>query len=141
MNAATVTLRTLDLLANALMNDDFDLYEKHMLLPLTLITDSANLCVATSDDLEEGFDAFLSSLQAKGVMGITHVLETARYSATDEVEGAYVMHFVSAGEPAVPPFRCRMTLCKVGEIWKASHMMVEIQNARWPIMISHTEGP
>ncbi len=139
MNTAGLLQSTLDDLSKAVCTDDFALYEKHVLLPFNLVTDRANLYVTTLQDLEEGFDAFVCGLQAKGATSMIRLVETAHFTARGDIHGTYVTHLMGGGLPVAPPFRSEVTLRNVDGIWKACTISNSMQNASWPIMIPQIE--
>lgn len=133
----TAILQTyLDDVADAVMNERFELYCARIQLPLNIVTSSANLRIDTIEDLQDGFDDFTEMLQGYGVTRMVRTVNVAKFEANDRIVGIYQTRLMDASRQVLPEFHSKMWLCRYDGIWKAIRIHNTTNEARWPLLLS-----
>lgn len=116
------------------MDGDFGGFANHMVVPFTLVTASANLSVATLDDLQDGFDDFVSMLEDMNVTALLRKVIDAQFISGSMINGTYSTVHLCGDAVVVPEFYSRIWLRHIDGIWKATEIRNTTRNERWPII-------
>jgi hypothetical protein len=141
MPAMQLVQSYLDEIGNAVLVGDWATYRNHVILPFTLITETATIVVTTEEDLRAGFDSFHAMLQFQRITQYIRLVETAVDLSDTLISGRYVSHFMAGAHRIVPPFRSTMTLRLVGNSWRAVAIVNSISNMQWPIQVPRVDKP
>ncbi|MGO4907751.1 hypothetical protein ACEN2J_05395 [Pseudorhodobacter sp. W20_MBD10_FR17] len=153
MDADEILQEYLDVISDAVMAQDWEAYQGKIMLPLQLITHTANINVATPEELRAGFEAFCQTLQMQKVTHYVRLVETAKRLDQDLITGRYVSHLMAGAHRILPPYTSQMTLRRHGGVWRAVSITNSLANSRWPFVgiqvaetdptaeISPNEGP
>lgn len=125
----------LDVVAAAVMENDWDAYSRHVCLPFHLVTHTANITVSTQTDLRKGFDDFRNTLKSQHITDYIRLVETASQLDPDLITGQYMTHILAGSQRVIAPFRSSITLRLIGNQWRAASITNALANSRWPISI------
>lgn len=137
MGANEILQGYLDFISDAVMAQDWDAYQGKIMLPLQLVTHTANINVETPEDLRAGFEAFCQTLQMQKVTHYVRLVETAKQLDQDLIAGRYVSHVMAGAHRILPPFTSEMTLRRQGGVWRAVSITNALANSRWPFVGIH----
>ena len=134
MLATEILQSYLDKMGKAVMDERFEAYAAGVRLPLNLMTSSANLTIATLDDLIDGFDDFCDMIQSQGVTYMVRLVHEARFAGPAEIVGVYQTDLLKGTRPVVPTFYSKMWLGCFDGVWQATKIHNTTRTARWPIL-------
>ena len=126
----------LDDLGHAVMSEQFEAYAARIQMPLRILTSSANLNIATIEDLEDGFDDFIAMLQSYGVTSMIRTVQAAVFQGTDHIVGVYDTRLMNERQQVLPTFHSKMWIGCYGGVWKAIKIHNTTKAARWPILLT-----
>ncbi|WP_146038084.1 hypothetical protein [Tabrizicola aquatica] len=133
----TAILQTyLDDVGHAVMSEQFEAYAARIQMPLRILTSSANLSIATLEDLEDGFDDFVAMLQGYGVTSMIRTVRAAVFQGTDHIVGVYDTRLMNENHQVLPTFHSKMWIGCYGGVWKAIKIHNTTKAARWPILLT-----
>ncbi len=139
MLAHDVLQSYLDDMGMAVMNDRVEDYIARVQLPLSIVTSSARLTVATVADLEEGFDDFTDMLLAHGVTEMRRTVHAASFLGNDHIVGVYETRLMAGDRLALPIFHSKMWIGCYDGVWKAIKICNTTKDTRWPMLLTRLE--
>lgn len=134
MSAKATLQAYLDTVSKAVMEDDFDTFLAHVALPFQLVTEVTTLVVTSPDDLEAGFDNFVSLLATHKVTDYIRIANAAVELHGALISGRYTTHMLANGQRVLPQFSSQITLRRDGDLWRAVTIAHPSKNARWPLI-------
>ncbi len=130
---ATVFLQDwLDRMGDATLRGDWEGYSPGIRLPFRLLTETAEITVATEADLKRGFEGFVASLHSQRVSDYIRLVTSAKLTG-DRLDGTYVTHVLAESVRVLPRFESAITLQRDGTVWRAIFISNTLNNDRWPI--------
>jgi hypothetical protein len=132
MDATRLLQDWLDQMGDATLRGDWDGYVHHVHLPFRLVTETADLTVASQAELRRGFDGFVAALRSQRVSDYIRLVTSATL-AGDRLDGTYVTHVLAESVRVLPRFESAITLERSGTIWRATLIANSLNNDRWPI--------
>ena len=134
MRATSILQNYLDDLGHAVMTERFEDYASRILLPLNILTSSANMTVSTVADLEDGFDEFCEMILSLGVTDLIRAVKVARFHGNDHVVGIYETRMLNGRRQVLPSFHSKMWIGTYDGIWKAIKIHNTTKDAHWPML-------
>lgn len=126
----------LDDLGKTVMREDFDAYVARIQLPLRIITSSASLKVATTEDLKDGFDAYVEMIQSYGVTDMARTAHAAVFQGNEHIVGVYETRLMNDTRQVLPTFHSKMWIGCYGGVWKAIKIYNTTKETRWPMLLT-----
>lgn len=136
MRASTILQSYLDEMAKAVMNEWFEDYAAGIQLPLSILTSSASITVATRPDLEDGFDDFVAMIRSHGVTHMDRKVQAATFQGNDHIVGVYETRLMADEKLALPVFHSKMWIGSYDGRWKAIKIHNTTNEARWPMLLT-----
>lgn len=133
MNPLTIYQQALNLVSDAVLAGDFDIYADQIDLPYLIHTETARHLVTTREDLRPTFVALHQALMAEGVTHYERVAREADYVQRDRIEGWHHTHLISNGERVNYPHVSRHAIVRRGDRWLFSEAHYPIRADRWPV--------
>jgi len=134
-DAESILQTYLDRMADAVMHDDWHDYRAGVILPFHLVTHSANITLATEEDLRATYDGFRQTLQVQRVTDYIRLVQTAKQIENDLISGSYITHLLSGGQRLLDPFTSQITLRRHDDAWRAASITNALSNSRWPLLL------
>jgi hypothetical protein len=126
----------LDDVGKTVMMERFDAYAARIQLPLRIITSSASLKVATTEDLKDGFEAFVEMIQSHGVTDMVRTAHAAVYQGNDHIVGVYETRLMNESRQVLPTFHSKIWIGCYGGVWKAIKIHNTTKETRWPMLLT-----
>lgn len=126
----------LDVIATAVMTNDWDTYRLGVIMPFHLVTHVANITVSTEQDLRAGFDTFRQTLLVQRVTDYIRLVESAKRVDEDLITGGYTTHLLSGGHRLLDPYASQITLRRQEGAWRAASITNALANSRWPLLLN-----
>ena len=121
----------LDAIVDGSRARDFEAFERHMALPLTVILPGGTLTVADAADLRAGFEGDLAALDGHGVTDYVRVATSMTWVGPSLAAGAYDTHLLRNGQRVVEPFASVAMLRREDEAWRLASVMHAMAHDRW----------
>ncbi len=126
----------LDDLGNIVMREKFDAYVARIQLPLRILTSSASLKIATTEDLKDGFEAYVEMIQSYGVTDMVRTAHAATFQGNEHVVGVYETRLMNEDRQVLPTFHSKMWIGCYGGVWKAIKIHNTTNETRWPMLLT-----
>jgi hypothetical protein len=136
MLASTTLQSYLDDMGRAVMAERLEDYVARIQLPLSILTASASLTVATLDDLSDGFDDFVDMLHSHGVTEMVRTVQAATFQGNDHIVGVYETRLMAGEKNALPVFHSKIWIGRYDGVWKAIKIHNTTNEARWPMLLT-----
>lgn len=136
MHPILILQEYLDHVGTAVMSERFEDYAARIELPLRILTSSANISVASREDLEDGFNDFCEMLQSLGVSQMVRKVIHAGFQGTDHIVGVYETRLMDGARQALPTFHSKMWIGIYDGTWKAIKIHNTTNDARWPMLLT-----
>jgi hypothetical protein len=136
MRADKILQAYLDQMGQAVMNEWFEDYAARIQLPLSILTSSASMSVATRADLEEGFDDFVEMIRSQGVTHMERTVQAATFQGNEHIVGVYDTRLMAGDKLALPVFHSKMWIGCYDGRWKAIKIHNTTNEARWPMLLT-----
>jgi hypothetical protein len=130
----TILQTYLDEVGKAVLTERFETYCTLIQLPLSILTSSANLTVATVDDLQDGFDEYCDMMRSLGVSDMVRTVKTARFQGNDHIVGIYETRLMDGPRQVLPTFHSKMWIGCFDGVWKAEKIHNTTKDGRWPML-------
>ena len=140
MNAHAILQDYLDRLSTAVLEGDFDTYADGVALPFTLVTAQKALVIDTSQDLQDGFDAYHNMLKSQNATDMIRIVERAERRSETQIAGRYSTNILAVGNRIFDPFQSDMILENQAGDWRAIWISNDMRDARWPIHVPALDG-
>lgn len=135
MRAEAILQDYLDILADAVLRDDWETYASRVRLPFQLITERAAIQVLGEDELQDGFDAFVDMIRSQRVTHYVRTVTSAAQLSATAISGTYTTEILADGKRVVQPFQSRIIVRLRDGIWQATSISNNIMNPRWPVLL------
>lgn len=135
LDARALLQQFLDETSRAVLDGDWDLYRRRVILPFTLVTRTATIIVEDEDRLRMGFDSFNQMLALQRATHYIRRTEAATLLDPNLIAGGYTTHIFSGGLLIVPAFRSQVTLQLRDGLWRAATISNALVNERWPVLV------
>lgn len=132
MNPLDIYQRALDIVSDAVVQGDFDLYAAQIDLPYLILTYNGRHLITKVEDLRATFETLSRGLAMRGVTHYERVAREADYVGRDRVEGRHFTHLIVHGERILQPKAVRHTIVQRGERWLFSDTCYPIDAPIWP---------
>jgi hypothetical protein len=132
MEATAFLQDWLDRMGDATLRGDWQGYATGIRLPFRLLTEAAEITVATEAELKRGFERFVASLHSQQVTDYIRLVTSATL-ADNRLDGTYVTHVLAQSVRVLPRFESAITLHRDGTAWRATIISNTLNNDRWPI--------
>ena len=139
MTASAILQGYLDQIGSAVMQERFEDYAAMVDLPLNILTSSANLTVATFDDLSDGFDDFVAMMHSYDVTDLIREVKVAGYLDSGQIVGVYETRLMNGPRLVLPTFHSKMWLRHRDGAWKAHKIHNTTNEARWPMLLTRLD--
>jgi hypothetical protein len=129
----------LDLLSDAALNGDTDVFRRYICLPFTVTTQSGTFVTRTCEDLFTSFRVFTDMLKSQGTTDYIRLARDARFVGPGLIEGVHYTHALRDGFRVMAPYASRMVIRREGDLWRvtdATHAVAD----RWPLDQPHVTG-
>lgn len=136
MDASSILQTYLDEMGKAVMNEWFEDFVTLIQLPLSILTASAKITVATRADLEDGFYDFVEMIRSRGVTQVQRTVKAATFQGTDHIVGIYETRLLADEKLALPVFHSKMWIGCHDGAWKAIKIHNTTNETRWPILLT-----
>lgn len=133
MNPLDLYQQALNRVSEAVLAGDFDRYADQIDLPYLIQTETAQLLVATREELRPTFLALHETLVAQGVTHYERVARTADHVDRDRIEGWHHTHLIAHGERLNLPHSSRHAIVRRGDRWLFSEAQYRIKADTWPV--------
>lgn len=121
----------LDTVGAAFFQANFDAYERAVLLPMTIATQTSVLKVSDRTALRRGFDTWVHMLKTYEVTDMIRLCRNVKVVDATHMTGDYQTEILAHGQRVVPPFTSTMTLEK-RDGWRATHVISGMTGQIWP---------
>lgn len=139
MLPSSILQNYLDEVARTVLAERFEDYAARIQLPLRILTSSANLNVATLDDLQDGFDDFIEMIHSHGVTEVIRPVKAAVFQGNDHIVGVYETRLMAGKRQALPTFHSKMWIGCYDGVWKAIKIHNTTNEARWPMLLTRLD--
>lgn len=136
MLPASILQNYLNDVGRAILRERFDDYAARIQLPLRILTSSANLNVATVEDLQDGFDDFAEMIHSLGVNEMIRPVKAAVFQGNDHIVGVYETRLMAGTRQALPSFHSKIWIGCCDGAWKAIKIHNTTNEARWPMLLT-----
>lgn len=138
-SAASILQTYLDDMGDFVMRERLDEYCARVRLPLSIVTSSANLTIATVEDLQDGFDDFVEMIQSRGITEMCRSVEQAVFDGPDQIIGVYKTDLMDGSRHVMPTFYSKMWLGRYDGTWKATKISNTTNDTRWPLLLTRIQ--
>lgn len=132
MNPLTIYQDALNLVSDAVMSGNFDLYAAQIDLPYLILTYNGRHLIMKAEDLRVTFENLSRGLAQRGVTHYERVAREADYVGRDRIEGRHFTHLIVHGERILHPKAVRHTIVRRGNRWLFSDVCYPIDAPVWP---------
>lgn len=128
----------LDVMADALMAQDFKGFRRCISLPHRLTTESDMIETTTEAEMQAMMHKFAALYQGYGLTDFVRNVTSARFVGPTEIVGTHDSHLMRDGKRLVPPYPNRLRLVRSPDgLWRETHSANALQNTgenfnSWP---------
>lgn len=122
----------LDHVGTAIMARDFDTFAESVLLPCIVASRASRTLVSEREHLRHGFDAFRATIDGHRADALIRVARDVTPVDDGLITGFYETDILHAGKRVVPVFTSWMLVRHEGGVWRCSHLVSGLANARYP---------
>lgn len=131
----------LNAVAISVLSDRFDNYVAHVQLPFRLVTNAAQLQVETLEDLQDGFDDYVSSLRDMGVSEMKRDVTHAIFECPDTIGGVFQTRLLDGAKAVIPAFFSKIWLKRIDGQWRGTKIVNTTHDNRWPVLMHKVHSP
>lgn len=135
-SASVIYQANLDAVSQALWNRDIPAMLQHLSLPNQVVTEDAEMVIASTEEMCLVANDFRDHLEKIGCNRYLRVCRGAAFmpGACDMIQGSHDTYFLRGQTPLRPPYLNRMTLVLTATGWKGLRIEASARNADCPIL-------
>jgi hypothetical protein len=137
LSPATIYQRNLDAVSQALWTGDLALILRHIAIPNQMLTNDAELIIASADEMHLAMTDFRDTLRRLGADRYLRVCRKAAFvpGRHDMIIGVHDTFILSDGVPVRPPYQNLMTLIQSADAgWRGIRIEAQAENTDYPIL-------
>lgn len=127
--ALAIYQRHLDQVTHALMNKDFESFQKAVQIPHHRQTETDAHVIETPEEMRATFKKFTEKYVGLGVTDFIRLAQDAYFHSDTEIRGMHESHLIRHGARIIQPYPSRIRLLRSADgIWRETHCANAILN-------------
>ncbi|WP_147127423.1 hypothetical protein [Shimia ponticola] len=140
MSTPSVIKATLNRSAQALLDGDFAMWSRSVMLPFTFVSRSGSKQYEAWDDLRSDFDTFVGLLAEHGVTEIRRNVISIDHVSPTHLIARFSTELLSGSDDIIAPYTSTATLQFRNGAWKAMAIMGAVGAQNWSEFAQNENG-